>query len=166
MGRQARKPVELTDPQELWMQLGTMQAILSRARQLELARIGITTDQSMILFTLKTFAGPAPIEEVARMMHRAPRILSTLVRRMEVNGLVRTTRNLKKPQQTRVSLTKAGEEAYYRWLGAMVVPNEAWSCLAQEERDMLRTITRKLRDKGIELLARMDQDPYNEPLFW
>jgi DNA-binding MarR family transcriptional regulator len=143
-----------------------MQAILVRARELELANKGLTTDQAMILFTVKTSAEPVTLGDVARMMHKAPRTLSALVRRMEVNGLLKTSRDLKRRNRVRVSLTKSGEEAYYSWLSATGVPNGVWACLSREELDMLRTITRKLRDKGIELLQQMESDTYDEPLFW
>jgi DNA-binding PadR family transcriptional regulator len=87
------------------------------------------------------------------------------VHRMETQGLLTTTRDMRRKNWLRVSLTKKGEEALKRWSTATTV-TDALSCLSKTEADMLYTITKKLHKKGLELLRQMQPDPYNEPLFW
>jgi DNA-binding MarR family transcriptional regulator len=154
--RRSGRPVELTDPQDLWMRLAAMQAVLARVRELELAEIGLTIDQASILFAVKTSAEPVSLEDVARATHKAPRILSALVRRMEVDGLLKTDRDAERPYRFTLSLTIRGLKAHTRWLGATTVPHEAWRSLSRKERSSLSSIARKLRDKGLELLDQMD----------
>ena len=48
---------------------------------------------------------------------------------------------------------------------ATVVP-DALSCLSKKEAEALYTITKKLHNRGLELLLQMQPDPYSEPLFW
>ena len=52
-----------------------------------------------------------------------------------------------------------------RWTTATVVP-DALSILNKKESEMLFAITKKLHNKGLELLRQMQPDPYAEPLFW
>ncbi len=102
---------------------------------------------------------------LARMMHKQPHTVSALVHRMETQGLVSTKKDMKRKNWLRVSLTKKGEEALKRWSTATVVP-DALNCLTKKETEMLYTITKKLHNKGLELLRQMQPDPYAEPLFW
>ncbi len=103
--------------------------------------------------------------KLARMMHKQPHTVSALVHRMEAGGLVATKKDLKRKNWLRVSLTQKGQEALKRYSKATMVP-DALGCLTKKERDTLYAITRKLHNRGLELLRQMQPDPYSEPLFW
>jgi DNA-binding MarR family transcriptional regulator len=158
-------PVELTGNQKSWMRVQTMMAVLERARNLELAKVGLNTPQSEILYCLKTSKEPLTPMRLSRMMHKQPHTVSALVHRMERQGLLTTKRDLKRKNWLRVSLTKNGEEALNRWATTNMV-TDAMSCLSKKETEMLYTITRKLHNRGLELLRKMQPDTYSEPLFW
>ena len=157
--------IELTENQKAWMRMQTVMAVMERARNLELAKIGLNIPQAEVLYCLKISKEPLTPMKLARMMHKQPHTVSALVHRMETQGLLTTKRDLKRKNWLRVSLTKKGEEALKRWSTATIVP-DAISCLSKKESDALYTITQKLHNRSLELLRQMQPDPYAEPLFW
>lgn len=157
--------IELTENQKNWMRLETIMAVMERARSLELAKSGINIPQAAVLYGLKTSAEPLTPMRLARMMHKQPHTVSALVHRMESQGLVSTKKDMKRKNWLRVSLTKKGEEALKSWAAATTVP-DSLNVLTKKEAEALQAITRKLHNRGIELLRQMQPDPYAEPLFW
>jgi len=156
---------ELTENQKTWNRLVTIMIIWERARDLELARIGLNMVQAEVLHCLKTAKEPLTPMKLSRMMHRQPHTISALVRRMEARGLMSTRKDMKRKNWVRLSLTKKGEEALKRWSTATMVP-DALSCLSKKEREVLDTITQKLHKKGLELLREIQPNPYSEALLF
>ena len=159
------KAVELTENQKSWMRVQTMNAVLERARNLELAKVGLNMPQTEVLYCLKVSEEPMTPMKLARMMHKQPHTVSALVHRMETQGLVSTKKDMKRKNWVRVSLTKKGEEALKLWATATEVP-DAFSCLSKKDKEALYSITQQLHNKGLELLRKLQPDPYGEPLFW
>ncbi len=157
--------IELTENQKAWMRLETLMSVMERARNLELAKSGLNIPQASVLYCLKIAKEPLTPMKLSRMMHKQPHTVSALVHRMEDQGLLVTKRDMKRKNWLRVTLTKKGEEALTRWASATTVP-DALSCLSKKEQDALYSITKKLHNKALELLRRMQPDPYAEPLFW
>jgi DNA-binding MarR family transcriptional regulator len=157
--------IELTENQKAWLRLETLMSVMERARNLELAKSGLNIPQASVLYCLKTSKEPLTPMKLARMMHKQPHTVSALVHRMETQGLLTTKRDMKRKNWLRVTLSKKGEEALRRWATATTVP-DALSCLSKKESDALYMITKKLHNRGLELLRQMQPDPYAEPLFW
>jgi len=157
--------IKLNENQKAWLRLETFVAVMERARNLELARIGLNIPQASVLYCLKVSKEPMTPMRLARMMHKQPHTVSALVHRMETQGLVSTKKDMKRKNWLRVSLTKKGEEAVKQWAAASEVP-DAMSCLSKKESEALYAITRKLHNKSLEVLRKMQPDPYGEPLFW
>jgi len=158
--------IELTENQKTYLRMQTVTAVLERARNLELAKIGLNIPQASVLYCLKVSEEPMTPMKLSRMMHKQPHTVSALVHRMEAQGLVTTKKDLKRKNWLRVSLTKKGEESFQRWLTATSVP-DVMRCLSKRERDMMYTVSQKLHSKGRELLRRMQPNPYDgERLFW
>ena len=84
---------------------------------------------------------------------------------MGTSSVLRQKRDMKRKNWVRVSLTKKGDEVLKHWATATMVP-DALSCLSKKEAEALHTITKKLHNRGLELLRQMQPDPYSEPLFW
>jgi MarR family transcriptional regulator, organic hydroperoxide resistance regulator len=158
------RSVELAENQKSWMLLGTTVAVLERARNLELAKVGLNMPQTEVLYCLKISKEPMTPMKLSRMMHKQPHTVSALVHRMERQGLLATKRDLKRKNWVRVSLTKKGEEALKRWASANMVP-DIFSGLSEKETDALSAIMKKLHNRGLELLRKMQPDPYSEPVF-
>ena len=157
--------IELSANQKAWLRLETFTAVMERARNLELARIGLNIPQASVLYCLKVSKEPMTPMKLARMMHKQPHTVSALVHRMEAQGLVSTRKDMKRKNWLRVSLTKKGDEAVKRWANATEV-TEVMSCLSKRESEALYTISQKLHKKSLEKLRQMRPDPYAEPLFW
>jgi DNA-binding MarR family transcriptional regulator len=154
----------LSDHERAWENLAVTFMTLQRARELELARIGLTIPQAGVLYFLETSEEPLTPMKLSRRMNRQPHTVSALLTRMEAQGLVKTAKDLDRKNWVRVSLTKKGEEAFERQMGERAARN-ATSCLSQKEIDALNAICKKLRAKGAELIRQMQPGPYNDPLF-
>ena len=157
--------IELSDNQRAWLRLETIMAVMERARNLELAKCGLNIPQASVLYCLKISKEPVTPMKLARMMHKQPHTISALVKRMEVQGLVSTKKDMERKNLVRVSLTKKGEKAVKGWVTATVVPDVMGS-LSKKEADALNKATQKLHSRGLELLRRMQRDPYSEPPVW
>ena len=85
----------------VWGLLQHSTALLSRARELELAQYGITMEQMSILHALLISDGAATIDEIAGIIVRQHNSVSTLVNRMSKTGLLVKK---KQPRQKKYSV--------------------------------------------------------------
>ena len=131
---------------------------------MELAQVGLTVPQTLVLIIVQSSPEPITPMKLSRLMHREPHTISALLTRMEAQGLVKKERNLERGNWVRVSLTKKGKEAYQRQVVAKKVRNIT-ECLSKQELDALNRINRKMRARGAELLREMLPSPYSEPLW-
>jgi len=158
------KSIELTENQKALLRLQTMTAVLERARDLELATIGLSMPQALVLYHLRVSKEPMTPMKLARMMHKQPHTVSALVHRMEAQGLVSTKKDMKRKNWLRVSLTNRGEEALKLWANATEVPDTV-SCLSKKEIETMDVGMRKLHAKSLELLRKMQPDPFDTEAF-
>jgi DNA-binding MarR family transcriptional regulator len=164
-GDTVKNSLELTDNQKAFLRMQTMTAVLERARNLELAKIGLNIPQAQLLYCLEISKEPMTPMKLARIMHKQPHTVSALVHRMETQGLLTTRRDMKRKNWVRVSLTNKGHEAVKRWSTATTVP-DIMASLSKNETDALYKATQKLHSRGLELLRKMQPDPYSEPSLW
>src|SRR5512137_3084861 len=146
--------IELNENQKAWLRLETFVAVMERARNLELARIGLNIPQASVLYCLKVSTEPMTPMRLARMMHKQPHTVSALVHRMEAQGLVSTKKDMKRKNWVRVSLTKKGEEALKLSANATEVP-DLLSCLSKKEREAMFAVSQKLYAESLQLLRKM-----------
>ena len=154
-----RDVTELNKNEKTWERLVITYAVLERARDLELGRVGVSLPQAAVLYCLKTAKGQLTPASLARLIHKEPHTISGLLSRMEAQGLVKKTSDLKRKNLVRVSLTKKGEEAFKRQVNVRTVRNVT-SCLSSKELASLNELLSKLYAKGIELLREMQPYPY------
>jgi DNA-binding MarR family transcriptional regulator len=154
----------LSENERTWENFAVTFMTLQRARELELAKVGLTIPQAGVLYFLETSTEPLTPMKLARRMNRQPHTVSALVARMEAQGLVKTAKDLQKKNWVRVSLTKKGKEAFNRQM-SQTTARSATACLSKKELDQLNSICRKLRAKGAEQIRQMQPSPYNDPLF-
>lgn len=156
--------MEMNEHEIAWAEMSVTSTILRRAWEMELAQVGLTVPQTLVLTIVQGSPEPITPMKLSRLMHREPHTISALLTRMEAQGLVKKERNLERGNWVRVSLTKKGKEAYERQLVARRVRNIT-ECLSKQELDALNKINRKMRAKGVELLREMLPSPYTEPLW-
>ena len=156
--------MDLNENEIAWWEMSVTSLILQRAWEMELARVGLTVPQTLVLTIVQSSPEPITPMKLSKLMHREPHTISALLTRMEAQGLVKKERNLERGNWVRVSLTKKGKEAYQRQVVARRVRNIT-TCLSKQELGALNKMNKKLRARGVELLREMLPSPYNEPLW-
>ena len=150
---------QLNENEKTWERLVVTYTILERARELELGQAGLSLPQAAVIYFLKTASEPLTPSKLSRLVYKEPHTLSGLLSRMEIQGLVKKTKDLKRKNLVRVSLTKKGEESFKRQVNVRTVRNVT-SCLSSKELASLNELLDKLYAKGIELLRKMQPYPY------
>src|SRR5512137_2791969 len=156
--------MDLNENEIAWWEMSVTSLILQRAWDMELAQIGLTVPQTLVLIMVAGSLEPITPMKLSKLLHREPHTISALLTRMEAQGLVKKERNLERGNWVRVTLTKKGKEAYGRQVGANRVRNIT-ECLSRQELNDLNAMNRKLRARGVELLREMLPSPYSEPLW-
>jgi DNA-binding MarR family transcriptional regulator len=156
--------MDMSEHEMAWAEMSVTSTILRRAWEMELAQVGLTVPQALVLTIVAGSPEPITPMKLSKLLHREPHTISALLTRMEAQGLVKKERNLERGNWVRVTLTKKGKEAYERQVVARRVRNVT-ECLSKQELDALNKMNRKLRAKGIEMLRDMLPSPYGEPLW-
>ena len=151
--------VQRNNNEKVWMHLSRTYTVLERAREMELAPLGISSIQFEVLHFVKAAKMPATPAQLARWLHRQPHTVSGLLGRMEAQGLLRRTKDLERRNQVRLTLTRKGEGALKRGWNA-IMATDATACLSKKELDVLNESSDKLYTKGIQLIREMQPYPY------
>lgn len=139
----------------LWVLLVQVSDSMHRAREAELWECGITIEQAAIVYVVVSLghlglkATPA---RISRWMLRKRHTVTEILNRMEKEGLIRRTQDLEKKNMIRVSLTAKGKKAY-QLSGKGDVVHEILAALSPKERQRLRELLRKVRDKAFEKIG-------------
>jgi len=148
------------DNSDDWRQLFRTFKALDRAREIELEQMGVTTIQADVLHVLKTSTEPVTPAMLSRWLYREPHSISGLINRMEEQGLVRKSKDLRKKNMVRVTLTKEGEQAYEQTLGVKVYP-KILSRLSKKELTSLKVYLDKLHAGAFEAIKALQPLPYS-----
>jgi len=127
----------------LWLLLILVRDAIRRARQEELRQFGITVSQAGVLFHVLTLGDRATPAEIARCLFKKPHGISTLVSRMEKEGLVRKVKDLDRKNLIRVEMTDKGQQAQRHAVKRSVI-HHIMSSLSEEERQQLSSCLKKL----------------------
>jgi len=136
----------------LYLLLRRTAHVMSKVRSRELIKHGLSTIQVGVLLIVYTMGDKTTPTEIARQMHREPHSISSLVRRMEKDGLVNRVRDLDRKNQIRVELTQEGLKAYYQSTNREAILS-MFSSLSEEERKYLKSSLEKLRGKALKMLG-------------
>ena len=149
-----------TDPDyELWVLLCQACNAMSRARENEVRKFGLSMMQAGLLLIVKAIGERATPAEISRWLFREPHTVSGLLDRMEKQGLVRKVKNLERKNLIRVVITEKGEEAYQR-SREMKSIHMMLSCLSLEERKNLKSYLEALRNRAVEELRPRHRLPF------
>lgn len=151
----------LSDVQDfkLWVLLQQARDVMFRAREKKMRQYGISARQAAVLFVIKTIGEKATPTEIAKWLLREPHTISSLLTRMEKEGLVNKSNNLCKKRQIKITLTEKGEQAYNHSLKRESI-RETMSCLSEEERQQLGPLLEKIRDKALRNLTTVEEVPF------
>ena len=148
----------------LWMLLWHVQDAIYKAREKELSKYGISPMKASVLFTIQIVGHRATPAEISRWLPRKPHAVSTLLTRMEKDGLVQRTKDLERKNLVRISMTEKGQqicsESNKRESIHLIM-----SSLSEEERRQLMSLLFTLRDTALEQLTTNSKPP-NLPPPW
>jgi DNA-binding MarR family transcriptional regulator len=140
----------VTSDYERWGLLTAVHKLVGRARAIELAKHGLTPEQSHVLHILDHRGGSTTLKEIARVELVQHNAVSTLVRRMEQVGLVERKR---KPgtSEYEIRITEKGR------MLAETVPKASvdliFEALSVEEKHLLVVCLEKLDRKARHMLG-------------
>ena len=102
---------KLDDPQlSAWLLLHQTYNMVVKIEDTVLARIGISNQKYAALIAMKYIEGPVTPSDIAHWLDRNTNTITTLVDRMEKNGLVKRQRNMHDRRSVRLVMTKKGKE--------------------------------------------------------
>lgn len=149
------KEDSLLDNYEFWGEYVKVHRLISREREIELARYGITPEQSHILHHLHNQGGSSTISEIAASSLVNHNAASMMVCRMEKLGYLNRFKT-KDSRQFCVTITSKGEQTFRQMPINSI--EMTFSCLStKEKRNVLKALC-KLEKRSRELLG-LDYKP-------
>ena len=141
----------------LWALLSQTAHVMTKVRQKELDRYGISVREAGIMFAILAIGERATPAEITRAVLREPHTVTEILKRMEKEGLVTRTKDLERKNMVRVAVTDKGRQAYQQSTKRKSI-YKVMSSLSQEERRQLMTSLEKLARKALKELG-MQQKP-------
>jgi len=135
----------------LWLLLILAKDVIHRARQKELRQVGITASEAGVLFYAQALGDRATPAEISRCLFKRPHGISTLISKMEKEGLVNKVNDLDRKNLVRVELTEKGQQACNHASKRAVI-HRIVSSLSEEEHQQLNSCLEKLRNRAFEEL--------------
>jgi DNA-binding MarR family transcriptional regulator len=120
----------------LWMHLDEAAFLISTAREKELKKNNLSSIQMKVLLTLNYLDRALTIQELCHWLVRGHTSVSLLTDKMMNKGLVEKYPDLNNKNQTRVSITKCGQQTLHELRPRKPIP-EIFSILTDEESDQL-----------------------------
>ena len=112
---------------------------------------GLTSAHVPILFLAKSTGNNIKPAEIARITLREPHSVSTLLDRMERDGLIKKVKDLKSRNQIRVTLTEKGEKAYRQCMPPESI-RKIFSALSDSQKEQLGESLDQLRTRALKEL--------------
>ena len=140
---------------EMWGEFARVHRLISKERELELARYGITAEQSHVLHHLHNQGGSSTLTEIASSSLVNHNAASMIVRRMEKLGYL-TRSKQKNSKQFCIAITAKGEEIFQKMPVNSV--DMTFSSLSSKEAAQLLGCLNKLENRARDLLG-MDYKP-------
>jgi DNA-binding MarR family transcriptional regulator len=154
---QAPNPNLPLDKYELWGEFVKVHKLISKEREIELARYGISAEQSHVLHHLNNHGGSSTISEIANSSLVNHNAASMIVRRMEKLGFV-TRSKQQNSKQFCVSISEKGEEIFRKMPVNSI--KMTFSSLSPEEATCLLICLNKLEGRTRELLGMNYKPPF------
>lgn len=136
----------------LWRVLDHARFMIARSREMELARCGLTPEQSQVLDILHECQGSTTINQLVDITQRQHHSISTLVHRMTKQGLVTKRRSPRDKRQYEVVITEKGEEMRERMTRDSI--RTIFASLSDWEKQQLRSYLGRLTRGAYSLLGK------------
>ncbi len=146
----------------LWTLLHQTTEAIGRAREKELAEHGIALRQVAALYVInhliKTKGESVTPTELAQWLFRRPNTISSILDRMEREGLINKGKDDQRRNLVRVSLTEKGRDAYQKSTQRESL-HQVMGCLSTEEQDVFFGYLERLRDNALKYLGVTEKPP-------
>jgi DNA-binding MarR family transcriptional regulator len=140
---------------ELWRLLDHTGFMISRSREKELSRYGLSPEQAHILYILNKSNGATTIQDILKITMRQHHSISTLVNRMSMQGLVNKARSKEDARRFVLSITEKGQ-ALFRSITRNSI-DEIFSGLSEENKKGLDRGLKTLLAKAYQALGKKYQ---------
>jgi len=142
-----------------WSLLHQTVDVISRAREKEVSRYGIALRQVAALHVINLLGDRATPTQLAQWLFRKPHTISSILDRMEKEGLIVKRKDLERKNLIRVSLTAKGREAHHHSMKRESI-HDIMSCLSAAEIAQLRSYMDRLRDRALKELDISQKPPF------
>jgi DNA-binding MarR family transcriptional regulator len=140
---------------DMWVLMDNAHFAVARARLLELAQYELTKEQAQVLYVLRNHGGSATQAQIAEFTMRQHHSVSTLVNRMNKDGLVEKQKD-PNGKGFQINITQKGKEKYRKVTQDSV--KMIFSSLSHEERQQLSRYLTRLHNTARNLLG-LDYKP-------
>ena len=125
--------------------------IFVKVRERELLPQNLSATSADILFLVDAMGKDIIPAKITRMLLREPHSISGILKRMEINGLLKRTKNMERKNLIRITLTSKGETELKLAMKKEGV-NHVLSKLTEEQRRQLKQSLTALKDAGMKEL--------------
>ena len=154
-----RPELSMDEYHSLWWLILYTRRAMRKVRAKELAKLHISPEESGVLFLSQALGHDATPAEISRWLLREPHSVSSLITRMEKEGLVIKVKDLKRKNMLRVEPTSKGKRAYEESEKTHSI-HRIISALSKDQRRQLRTHLETLLDKSLEELGIVERIPF------
>jgi DNA-binding MarR family transcriptional regulator len=144
---------------QLWVLLHQTRDALHKVREKEVARYNITATQSAVLFIIDALGEKATPRLISSWFLREPHSISSILTRMEKQGLITKQRNPDNLGELKISLTEKGRQTYDKSCNIDLI-KEILGSLSGEERKLLAAFLVTLRDQALQHLIELPYVPF------
>jgi DNA-binding MarR family transcriptional regulator len=138
----------------LWRILDHARFMISRSREMELTRLGMTPEQSHVLDILNESGGSTTINELVDITQRQHHSISTLIDRMHKQKLVTKRKSGTDRRQYEVVITQKGEHLVKNMTRESI--SAIFACLNKEEMELLKSYLIRLTGEAYRMIKKED----------
>lgn len=154
----ARKYEEGELEAALWRKVRRTHDILIRISDKEMASHGFSAKLASVLLAIKALGNKATSSEIARWRLRNASTMSSFLKRLEKQGLIRKLNSPRKGQQNRMALTEKGEGYFNQAIAAESIV-QIFSVFTPEELTELSGYLEMIREMAIKELIQLNPGP-------
>lgn len=142
----------------LWRKIRRTHDIIIRISDKEMASHGFSAKLASVLLAIKSLGNKATSSEIARWRLRNASTMSSFLKRLEQQGLVRKLNSPRKNQHNRMTLTEKGEKYLSQAMAAESIV-QIFATFSPEELAQLSGYLEKIRERAIKELVQLNPGP-------
>lgn len=148
--------IQLDEYYTLWRLLSQTRSAIFKVRHKKVGHY-VHPNQGAALVSIWSMNGQVTPAMLARRLYLEPHSVSELIIRMEKKGLVRKTRDSKRGNVVRISITDKGREVCRKSMGQDLI-HDIISALSDEQREQLRACLTILHKEALNKLG-IEEEP-------